>query len=85
MINARYYGYTNSDILLHPNVFRMLSLIEAKRKHGIIPHTFSLVGRVKNINTTIESTSLTSLSRVMTIMDKGKTEKYRSKNAMVLH
>lgn len=83
LINAEYYGYMNSDILLHPDVFQMLSLIEAKRKNGLIPNNFALVCRVKNSNMTITERNITSLASVLQIMEKGKMEKYRSRNAMV--
>ena len=46
LVNAKYYGYVNSDILLQPSLFRVLSFLDSRVRSGILYATHELAGRV---------------------------------------
>lgn len=45
---ARYYGYLNADILLHPDLFAVLSYLHNQSRLGLLSEEHELVGRVYN-------------------------------------
>ncbi len=44
--DAKFYGYANSDILIEPTLFDILSLVEQLVSRGDIPPYLELAGRV---------------------------------------
>ena len=44
--NAHYYAYINSDILIDPELFNVLSYMQQQMKRGIVPAAHELSGRV---------------------------------------
>ena len=80
-IKARYYGYMNSDILLHPKVFNMLKLIDNKRKKKIIPNEIELSSRVKMISPIFNESDFASLDNLTVLFSDerpGKLRRYKS-------
>ena len=44
--NANYYAYINSDILIDPDLFRVLSFMQKEMKKGSVPIAHEIAGRV---------------------------------------
>ena len=49
-VHADYYGYMNSDILLNPNVFNTIQIINENIRQGILPSSVELISQVKAIS-----------------------------------
>lgn len=49
LVHADYYGYMNSDILLNPNVFNTIPIINDNIRQGNLPSSVELISQVKSL------------------------------------
>ena len=82
-INSRYYGYINSDILLHPRVFELLPIINTKMKNQLLSNRIELLSRVKMTNMHLTENDFTSLNKVYEVFEKANGSKLRSELSIV--
>ena len=64
MADARFYGYANSDILIEPTLFDILSLVEQLVSRGDIPPYLELAGRVNETSIAKLPPSFASMKEV---------------------
>lgn len=83
-ISAMFYGYINSDILIHPRVFELLPIISTKMKNGILPSRVELISRVKMTDIQILEKDFSSLDRVYNVFNKTRESELRSELSIVL-
>ena len=50
LVHADYYGYMNSDILLNPEVFNTIPIINDNIRQGNLPSSVELISQVKAIS-----------------------------------
>lgn len=82
-VNASFYGYINSDILLHPVVFDLLPIIHTKIENGILPTDVGLVSSVFASTINYTNKVFTSCESYKTIFKKRKKGHMRSVYAIV--
>ena len=70
LVHADYYGYMNSDILLHPNVLNILPIIDTKYQLGILPPNFQLISRVLEIANLFYEYDFSTLRKVDILFTK---------------
>ena len=83
-INSRYYGYINSDILLHPRVFELLPIINTKMKNHLLSNRIELISRVKMTNMHLTENDFTSLDKVFEAFNKVRASILRSELSIVI-
>lgn len=71
-VNASFYGYMNSDILIHPNVFNLLPVIHTKIENGVLPTDVGLVSSVFESKTNYETNDFASCESLKSIFEKKK-------------
>lgn len=69
-MKARFYGYMNSDILLHPNVLSILPVIDTKYQLGVLPPNFQLISRVLEIANRFSEYDFSTLRKVDILFTK---------------
>lgn len=82
-INSTYYGYINSDILLHPRVFELLPIINTKMKNQLLSNRTELISRVKMDNVHLYEDDFTSLNKVYQVFHKARGSELRSELSIV--
>ena len=82
-INSRYFGYINSDIILHPRVFELLPIINIKMKNQLLSNRIELISRVKMDNVHLSEDDFTSLNKVYQVFHKARGSELRSELSIV--
>lgn len=63
--NANYYAYINSDILIDPEVFSVLSFMQEEMKKGSVPIAHEIAGRVTQFDRKHMPFMFTSLAQIV--------------------
>lgn len=82
-VNASFYGYINSDILLNPGIFKLLHVIHTKIEKGVLPTDVGLVSSVLESRTNYTSHNFASHDSLMKVFKKKKNGRMRSIYAIV--
>lgn len=67
--NASFYGFVNSDVLMNPRVFSLLSEVSQLVSNGTFPSATALASRVRVITSPIQPELLDDIERFQKKMD----------------
>lgn len=75
---SKFYGYMNSDILLHYRVFSLLPLVTKRMKSRKLPANVELASRVTVVDSDFHITDFSSLESCRSAFDKKRMGYLRS-------
>lgn len=82
-VNAQYYGYINSDILLHPRVFELLPIITTKMKNNLLSNRIELISRVKVTNVSLIERDFSSMNNLYNVFNRVRDGILRHEDSIV--
>lgn len=82
-VNASYYGYMNSDILFHPDVFKIIPVIHDKIQRSILPNNIGLISCVRDVKYRFSVKDFSSYKSLQKVFHRGKEGKMRNPFSIV--
>lgn len=76
--NATYYGYMNSDILMHPHIFELLDEVSQMQKHRMLHHYVQLGARVRAVDSAFAPKDFSNIETCMTTFGLPRPGYWRS-------